>query len=223
MDNLFAMMMAQGASSQTKGMITKSLFAGMFTKGLGYWAEAQEQKAAASANIGMLDMSLKTSEFEGIMSKEQYDRFRKKFSGTIATRTAKMGIEFTGSPMEVMNDAITQINIDEAITNLNRTLRENEYLYQRDIQESAIKMAKYSMIANIVSTVASTVSMVAMANAKAPSAKTNQLQSSKLSGSFDTVPSPWSSTQVGSAAYTQGYRVKWGNFGNTTLPTYRLK
>ena len=201
---MFAMMLAQGATNSSgktnNSLIQGFLWGGMLTKTAGMYFQGEEEKAVAKANIGQLEYSLDVANFKGQLEEEQFDRFRKKYSGTLATRVAKMGLEFTGSPMEVMNDAITQINIDEAITRFNNEMAKNQLLYQRDLQRNAVKMAKYTMIANIVSTIASTAGMAwNMRSASAP--KTNQLSGSKLSGTFD-VPDAFSTTRVGRSAYT---------------------
>ena len=164
LNNLFTMMLAQGMGSDSSGKVSNSviqgfLWGGMLTKTTGLFFQGQEEKAVIRSNVAMIDMSLDVSQFKGLISKEQYARFRKKYSGTVATRVAKMGIEFTGSPIEVMNDAVTQINIDEAITNFQLQLQENQLLYERDIQKNAEKISQYSMYANIFNTIVSTATM----------------------------------------------------------------
>jgi len=163
-NNLFAMMMAQGGqysgtnflgTKKTKNLIMGSLIGGLLTKTAGMYFQSEYEIAMAKENAKRLEISIGVVDFQMGLSKEQYQRFRDKFSGTVAARTAKMGLEFTGSPIEVLVDSLTQIGIDEALTNYQFAIQKSNLMYARQRQEDAAKLSKYNMIAGIVSTVAS--------------------------------------------------------------------
>lgn len=176
MDNqLFSMLMAQGdfTSTQSKSTILGALWGGLFTKTAGMYFNAQAditsykgQEQVARINAKRLDSTLQTIKFMGDLSEEDFMRFRNKYTGTIAARTAKNGLEFSGSPIEILVDGLTQIGIDEAITNYDLSMQESDAIYQKErlhlkanIARDSAKLARYSMIADIVNSVASTASM----------------------------------------------------------------
>lgn len=169
---LFAMLMAQGdfSSIKSKGMITTALWGGLLTKTAGMYFNAQAditsykgEQQVARINAQRIEPTLQVINLMGELSEEDYRRFRNRYTGTIAARTAKSGLEFSGSPIEILVDGLTQLRIDEAITNYDLAIKESDAIYQKqrlqlraNIARDSAKLARYSMIANIVSTVATT-------------------------------------------------------------------
>ena len=171
--NLYAMLMAQGLggdSQKSKGIILGALWGGMMTKTAGLYFDAgaditayQGEEEMARINSRRIDVTLKGIKLMGELSEEQFARFRNQYTGTIASRTAKMGLEFSGSPIEVLVDGLTQIGIDEAITRYDLAMKESDAITAKEMQnlraniaKDSAKLAQYSMIANIVSLVATT-------------------------------------------------------------------
>lgn len=71
-----------------------------------YNASLYEQKVGAIGEAQKIEAS-------------KYDRLKRKMLATVSARTARSGIELTGSPLSVLIDNLTQIELDKQIGQYN--------------------------------------------------------------------------------------------------------
>jgi hypothetical protein len=73
-------------------------------------------KAQADYNASILEGKAQWNEFQKGVAARQFDRTVGQIVGQGVARTAGAGLKFSGSPMAVMIDTVTQIKKDKAIT-----------------------------------------------------------------------------------------------------------
>lgn len=103
------------------GASAGSLFGGaMIAQGIFDAAVAIEQgriaKAQADYNASILEGQARWNEFQADIEARQFNRTIGKVLGQGVAATAGAGLKFSGSPMAVMIDTVTQIKKDKAIS-----------------------------------------------------------------------------------------------------------
>lgn len=76
-------------------------------------------KAQANYNATLYEGKARLIDYQKQIEAGQYDRYRSKFMSKLMVAMAGMGLMPSGSPMAVMIDSLTQINIDKAIGQFN--------------------------------------------------------------------------------------------------------
>jgi hypothetical protein len=74
-------------------------------------------------------------------------------AGTVSARTAKAGLDLSGSPMAVMIDNLTQMELDKSIGNYNLEVQKRYALSTADAYKRQGKAAMTSAMSNAFSTV----------------------------------------------------------------------
>ena len=81
--------------------------------------EASAARAVSNFNASIIDNQLPWIDMQIDISREQYARKRNKLISSGTAQLGASGLNFSGSPLAVMLDALTQIEIDDAITTSN--------------------------------------------------------------------------------------------------------
>lgn len=89
-------------------------------------------QAQADYNAALMEGKAKWIDFQKGIAARQYNRLRGKAIGKTVAATAGAGLRLSGSPLAVMIDTATQINIDKAITLANM---EQEKTYTKSAAE----------------------------------------------------------------------------------------
>ena len=82
--------------------------------------------AQARYNAALLEGKAKWIDFQKEITGRQYDRARNRFISKSINTIAGQGLQASGSPMAVLLDSVTQINIDKAIS-LSNLEQEKQY------------------------------------------------------------------------------------------------
>jgi hypothetical protein len=81
--------------------------------------EGRVSKAQADYNAALMEGKAQWIDLEKATEAGQYERFKGKFIGKSMASMAGAGLMPSGSPMAVLVDSLTQINIDKAIGQFN--------------------------------------------------------------------------------------------------------
>jgi len=99
---------------------------GLFTSVLAIAATAgsqiykgMEQKKTANRNAAIADQQAGLIDEQAGLEAYRYDRAKQRYAGAATARTAKSGFAMSGSPMAVMLDSLTQIELDKSIGQFN--------------------------------------------------------------------------------------------------------
>ena len=79
----------------------------------------KEAKKEADYNANLIEQKAGLIDVQAGIENRQYYRLKSQYAGKSITQTAKSGLEFSGSPMEVCIDTQTQIEMDRAIGQFN--------------------------------------------------------------------------------------------------------
>lgn len=77
------------------------------------------QKAQADYNAVIMEGKAKWIQFQKEIDAQQYNRYKNRFISKATASVAGAGLMMSGSPIAVMVDSLTQINIDKAISQAN--------------------------------------------------------------------------------------------------------
>jgi len=102
----------------------------------GYAANAE-----AEYNAVVLNQQAKQIEEQKKLDSMKYDRLKRQYSGAIVSRTAASGLELSGSPLAVLLDTQTQIEMDRATSQYNLELEKRYKMSQADITRQRGKSA----------------------------------------------------------------------------------
>ena len=81
--------------------------------------QAKTAQAIGNYNAGIIENQLPWIDMQLDIAKEQYARKKNKLISSGTAQLGASGLKFSGSPLAYMLDAVTQIEIDEAITTAN--------------------------------------------------------------------------------------------------------
>lgn len=81
--------------------------------------QGREAKKEANYNANLIEQKAALIDVQAGIEKRQYERTKQQVTGKTVTRTAKSGLELSGSPMAVLLDTQTQIELDQAIGQFN--------------------------------------------------------------------------------------------------------
>lgn len=125
-----AIMIASAASSISQGYAA--------SREAKYNAQIYERQA------GMIDEQKK-------IEAGRYDRLKRKVTGQVVARTASSGLQLGGSPLQVMIDNLTQIEMDKMIGQYNLDVKKYGALSQAELYKSKSKTAMASGFSNAFS------------------------------------------------------------------------
>jgi len=103
------------------GAFTSALaLAGVGMQAYGQYRSGQDAAAAAQYNAAIYQQQSEVIEVKKGLTRQEYDRMIRKLEGASVTAIASSGYDFSGSFLEVMNDNLTQAQLDKqkAIYNL---------------------------------------------------------------------------------------------------------
>jgi len=103
------------------GAFTSALaLAGVGLQAYGQYKSGQDAAAAAQYNSAIYQQQSEVIEVKKGLTRQEYDRMIKKLQGASVTAIASSGYDMSGSFLEVMNDNLTQAQLDKqkAIYNL---------------------------------------------------------------------------------------------------------
>lgn len=143
-----------------------ALLAMSAVSGISSISQGYAQKQEAKFNAAVLDNKANLIEEQKQIEFGQYQRLKGKYLSSSVVGAAGAGVALQGSPMAVMLDAQTQINIDQAIGQFNLEQEKQYTKAQASQQRRAGKQAVYSGYSNAFSTVLQGVSNYAMYNKK---------------------------------------------------------
>lgn len=120
------------------------------------------QKEEANLNAILLQGKANLIDVQKGIEKEQYTRFKAQMMGKSMAAIAKAGVMPSGSPMAVMLDAQTQINLDQAIGQFNLEQQKQYTLAEAESYKRAGRRAVSAGYTNAFSSLLSGVSSYAM-------------------------------------------------------------
>jgi hypothetical protein len=98
------------------GAFTSILAAGAIgLQAYGQYKSGQDAQAAADYNAAIYQQQSQVIEVKKGITKQQYDRMIRKLQGASVTAIASSGFDMSGSFLEVMNDNLTQAQLDKQI------------------------------------------------------------------------------------------------------------
>lgn len=103
------------------GAFTSALaLAGVGLQAYGQYKSGQDAYAAAQYNAAVFQQQSEVIEVKKGLTRQEYERMIRKLEGASVTAIASSGYDFSGSFLEVMNDNLTQAQLDKqkAIYNL---------------------------------------------------------------------------------------------------------
>lgn len=103
------------------GAFTSALaLAGVGLTAYGQYKSGQDAYAASQYNAAVFQQQSEVIEVKKGLTKQEYERMIRKLEGASVTAIASSGYDFSGSFLEVMNDNLTQAQLDKqkAIYNL---------------------------------------------------------------------------------------------------------
>jgi hypothetical protein len=81
--------------------------------------QGQAANKEAKYNAGLLDQQAANIDVQKSLEGAQYDRAKGQLVGKSISRTAKAGFNLSGSPMAVMIDSLTQLEMDKSVGQYN--------------------------------------------------------------------------------------------------------
>lgn len=124
--------------------------------------QGKAQRAESNFNATLYDNQASLIEEKKQIDYGQFNRLKGKTLSTSVASVAASGIGLSGSPMAVMLDAQTQINIDQAISSFNIEQEKNYAKAQADQQRRLGKAQQSAANTNAFTTLLSGASNYAM-------------------------------------------------------------
>jgi hypothetical protein len=143
---------AQPASAGGGGMFGAAQIANAIVGVVQNIEQGKISKAQANYNAAMLEGKAKWIDLQKETEAAQYDRFRGRFIGKSVAAVAGAGLMMSGSPMAVLLDSVTQINIDKAVGQANLEQQKRFTLASADMERVNGKNAMRQAYTNAFST-----------------------------------------------------------------------
>jgi hypothetical protein len=83
------------------------------------FSSGQAQGRQETYNAGLYEQQAKAIDVQKVIEAGQYNRVMRRTSGSIIARTASAGLTMSGSPMAVLVDNLTQMEMDKSIGQYN--------------------------------------------------------------------------------------------------------
>lgn len=121
--------------------------AGIGLQVYGQYRAGQDAAAAAAYNAAIFQQEAAVVETKKGLTEAQYNRLIRKLEGETVTAVAASGYDLSGSFLEVMNDSLTQANLDKQTELYNL---EVEKAFKRSAAEEATRAGRrYVRTANV--------------------------------------------------------------------------
>ena len=86
---------------------------GVGMQAYGMWQSGQDAAAAAAYNANMYNAQAQIIESKKVLTRQEYDRMIDQLEGSTISAIASSGYDMSGSYLAVMNDSLTQANLDK--------------------------------------------------------------------------------------------------------------
>lgn len=129
-----------------------AIFALSATQAVSQISQGYAQKSEANFNATLLEGKANMIDLQSDIESSKYDRMKGQYLSKSVVNTAGNGLAVSGSPLAVMLNAQTQINIDQAISKFNFEQEKNYTNAQADAQRRAGSAAVKSGYSNAFST-----------------------------------------------------------------------
>lgn len=111
------------------GAFTSALaLAGIGLTAYGQYKQGQDAAAAAQYNAAIYEQQSEVLDVKKKLTAEEYDRLIRKLRGSQVTAVAASGYDLSGSFLEVMNDALTQAQLDKQVELYNLEVEKRQAL-----------------------------------------------------------------------------------------------
>jgi len=110
-------------------------------------------KAQAKYNQAMLENKAKWIDLQKETDAEQYNRFRGRFISKSVASVGGAGLMMSGSPMAVLLDSVTQINIDKSVSQANLEQQKRFTIASAEMQGLEAKNATRTARVNAYSSI----------------------------------------------------------------------
>ena len=114
--------------------------AGSAVQFAGSLISANSQEKSAVLNSRWLELEANAMEIQKEMENKRIDRAERRLISSSVAAVAGSGIEFTGSPIEVMLDSVAQMETDRAIMNYNMAMGQQAKMSQAAMTKIEGKM-----------------------------------------------------------------------------------
>ena len=112
-------MSSMGGSSTGSGWMATAIVMSALMDVINSVQAGRVAKAQGDYNAAIAEGQAKWIDWEKSLENEKYTKFRNKFISSAIVASAGAGIALSGSPMASLLDSVTEINIDNAITQAN--------------------------------------------------------------------------------------------------------
>lgn len=119
------------------GLMTALTIGAIGMSAYGKYREGQDKASAADYNRKVYEQQAGIIAQKGKLAKEEGARRRKHLAGKAMAKTAKMGLDFSGSPADVFLDSMTQFDLDQLKEQWNIGLERNQALSSADRYKTA--------------------------------------------------------------------------------------
>jgi len=109
------------------------------------------QKAQADYNAVIMDGKAKWIQFQKENDARQYNRYRNRFISKSVASVAGAGLMLSGSPLAALVDSVTQINIDQSVSQANIQMEKEAAISASKMYTVEGKMAKGNATINAFS------------------------------------------------------------------------
>jgi len=136
------------------GAFTSMLaLAAVGTQAYGQYKSGQDAQAAADYNAAIYQQQAQVIDVKKGITRQQYDRSIRKLEGASVTAIASSGYDFSGSFLEVMNDNLTQAQLDKQISIYNLDVEKSQALSAASESQRAGSRARSAANIGALSTV----------------------------------------------------------------------
>ena len=99
--------------AMTTAILAGTAIAGVGLQAYGQYRAGQQQQEAAEFNADLYSQQARTIDVKKKMTRQEYDRMIAQLAGKSVAAIAASGYDFSGSFLEVMNDSLTQAQLDK--------------------------------------------------------------------------------------------------------------
>lgn len=115
-------------------------------KAYGEHKSYKDQSSASSFNAGLSELQARLIEQSSFLDQYRMGRQKKQFTSMQRAQYARSGVTSEGSPLEVMADSASQLELDKQIAKYNADIQKNQYLSQANQQREQAKALKRQSI-----------------------------------------------------------------------------
>lgn len=119
--------------------------------GMQLYAGMQSQKDS-NYNAELYNKQAEAVDVQKRIEAGQYDRAKNKSKSTVTARTAGSGLELSGSPMAVMIDNLTQLEMDKQVGQYNLEIQKRQALSTSEAYKTQGKRSMFNAGINAFST-----------------------------------------------------------------------